>query len=49
VHAGKAPKGFHVQDLAEAIRQLRQRVRWHDTLGAHRSAAIKALKNVKKK
>jgi hypothetical protein len=42
VHAGKAPKGIHVHDLAEAIRELRQRVRWHDTPGAHRAAAIKA-------
>ena len=50
VHAGKAPKGFHGHDLAEAIRELRQRVRWHDTPGAHRAAAaIKAMKNAKKK
>src|ERR1700693_4814891 len=34
VHAGKAPKGILVHDLAEAIRELRQRVRWHDTPGA---------------
>jgi len=47
-HAGKAPKGIHVHDLAEAIRELRQRVRWHDTPGAHRAAAIKA-KTVTKK
>jgi hypothetical protein len=44
VHAGKAPKGIHVHDLEEAIRELRRRVRWHDTPGAHRAAAIKARK-----
>src|SRR5580704_6108333 len=57
VDAGKAPKGIHVRDLAEAIREVRQRVRWHDTQGAHRAAAIKAKasdktngkKNAKKK
>jgi hypothetical protein len=49
VHAGKAPKGIHVHDLAEAIRELRQRVRWHDTPGAHRAAAIKAKTDTKKK
>jgi hypothetical protein len=48
VHAGKAPKGIHVHDLAEAIRELRRRVRWHDTPGAHRSAAIKAKRGAKK-
>jgi hypothetical protein len=48
VHAGKAPKGIHVHDLAEAIRELRQRVRWHDTPGAHRAAAIKAKRNTEK-
>jgi hypothetical protein len=47
-HAGKAPKGIHVHDLAEAIRELRQRVRWHDTPGAHRAAAIKAKTATKK-
>ena len=41
VHAGKAPKGIHVHDLAEAIQELRKRVRRHDTPGAHRAAAIK--------
>jgi hypothetical protein len=41
VHAGKAPKGIHVHDLAEAIKELRKRVRRHDTPGAHRAAAIK--------
>jgi len=47
-HAGNVPKGIHVHDLAEAIRELRRRVRWHDTPGAHRAAAIKASKNTKK-
>jgi len=42
VRAGNAPKGIRVKDLAEAIREVRQRVRWHDTPGAHRAAAIKA-------
>ncbi len=41
VRAGKAPKGIHVKDLAEAIQELRKRVRGHDTPGGHRSAAIK--------
>jgi hypothetical protein len=48
VNAGKAPKGIHVHDLAEAIREVRQRVRWHDTAGAHRAAAIKAKTIAKK-
>lgn len=29
VKAGKAPKGLHVRDLAEAIQQIRRRVRRH--------------------
>lgn len=41
VKAGRAPKGVHVRDLAEAIAELRKRVRRHDTPAAHRSAAIK--------
>jgi hypothetical protein len=41
VRAGKAPKGIHVQDLDEAIGELRKRVRLHDTPGAHRAAVIK--------
>jgi hypothetical protein len=41
VKAGKAPKGIHVQDLAEAVQELRKRVRRHDTPAARRSAAIK--------
>jgi hypothetical protein len=41
VRAGKAPKGIHVKDLAEAIREMRTRVRLHDTPGAHRAAAIR--------
>jgi hypothetical protein len=35
VKAGNAPKGIKVRDLAEAIQSLRQRVRRHDTAGAH--------------
>jgi len=41
VKAGKAPKGIYVRDLAQAIRELRRQVRWHDTAGARRAAAIK--------
>jgi hypothetical protein len=41
VNAGKAPKGIHAQDLAEAIQELRKRVRRHETPGTHRAAAIK--------
>jgi len=48
VRAGNAPKGIHVKDLAEAIGELRRRVRWHDTPGAHRAAAIAAKKPTKK-
>ena len=44
VRAGKAPKGIHVQDLAEAIQELRKRVRRHDTPGAERAAATKRKK-----
>ncbi len=40
VKAGKAPKGIHVHDLAEAIRELHRSVRRHETPGAHRAAAI---------
>ena len=40
VKAGKAPKGIKVRDLAEAIQSLCQRVRRHDTAGAHRVAAL---------
>jgi hypothetical protein len=40
VKAGKTPKGLHVPDLAEAIRQLQRRVRRHGTLGAQRAAAV---------
>jgi len=38
--AGKAPKGVHVRDLAEAIAQLHRRVRRHETAGAQRVAAL---------
>ncbi len=41
VKAGKCPKGIHVQDLAEAIAELRKGVRRHETPGARRAAAIK--------
>ncbi len=41
VKAGKAPKGIHVQDLAEAIRELRKRVRRQETPSTDRAAAIK--------
>jgi hypothetical protein len=44
VKAGKAPKGLHVRDLAEAIAQLRRRVRRHGTLGAQRVAALSRVK-----
>jgi len=40
VKAGKAPKGLHARDLAEAIAELRRRVRRHGTLGAQRAAAV---------
>ena len=43
VRAGKCPKGIHVQDLAEAIRELRQRVRAHDTEGGQRAGAVKRI------
>jgi hypothetical protein len=41
VRAGKAPKGIHVKDLAEAIMELRRRVGRHDTPGARRLIAMK--------
>jgi hypothetical protein len=41
VHAGKCPKGIHVRDLEEAIKDARTRVRRHETPGSHRAAAIK--------
>ena len=44
VKAGKAPKGLHVRDLAEAIRQLRRHVRRHGTAGAARAAAVSRAK-----
>jgi hypothetical protein len=39
--AGKLPKGFHAGDLSEAIKQMRSRVRRHETPGARLGAAIK--------
>jgi hypothetical protein len=41
VRAGKAPKGIHVRDLAEAIQEMRKQVRRHETPGSERAAAIK--------
>jgi hypothetical protein len=41
VRAGKAPKGIHVRDLAQAIQELRKRVGRHDTPAGRRLAAIK--------
>ena len=41
VKVGKAPKGIHVHDLAEAIQELRRHVRRHETPGGQRAAAIK--------
>ncbi len=38
--AGKAPKGVHVEDLAEAIQDLRKSMRRHGSPGARRAAAI---------
>ncbi|MGC2124893.1 MAG: hypothetical protein WA652_18760, partial [Xanthobacteraceae bacterium] len=38
--AGKAPKGVHVEDLAEAIQDLRKSMRRHESPGARRAAAI---------
>jgi hypothetical protein len=44
VKAGKVPKGLHVRDLAEAIRQLRRRVRRHGTPGAQRATVSRGAK-----
>jgi hypothetical protein len=43
VRADNAPKGIHVHDLAEAIQELRRRVRVHDTEGSQRAGAIKRM------
>jgi hypothetical protein len=43
VKAGKAPKGLHVHDLAEAIRQLR-RVGRHGAPGAQRATVLRGAK-----
>ena len=40
VKAEKAPNGIKVRDLAAAIQSLRQRVRRHDTAGAHWVVAL---------
>ena len=47
VRAGKAPKGIHVRDLAEAIQELRRHVRRHDTPAGRRLAAMKRLAKAK--
>jgi hypothetical protein len=44
VHAGKAPHGLRAHDLAEAIAELRHRVRRHATSGAERGAALSRKK-----
>jgi hypothetical protein len=44
VKAGKAPKGLHVRDLAEAIQELRRRVRRHGTPGARGLAQLSRTK-----
>jgi hypothetical protein len=44
VKAGKAPTGIHVRDLAEAIQELRARLRRHDAPGGRRAAAVKREK-----
>jgi hypothetical protein len=44
VRAGKAPKGIHVHDLAEAIQELRRPVRRHEPLASGRGVAIKRKK-----
>jgi hypothetical protein len=41
VRAGKAPKGVHVRDLAEAIQSLRKQVKRHETPAGERSAALR--------
>jgi hypothetical protein len=46
-HAGKAPKGVHVHDLAEALAELRRHVHRHETAGARRSAAIAKKRKAK--
>ena len=44
VRAGKAPKGIHVHDLAEAIQELHKRVRRHDTQSSRRAEVIQRKK-----
>ena len=44
VKAGKAPKGLHVRDLAEAIEELRRDVRRRHGLGAKRSGVPRRKK-----
>ncbi len=47
VRAGKAPKGIHVRDLAEAIQELRHQVGRHDTPAGRRLVAMKRLAKAK--
>jgi hypothetical protein len=47
VRAGKAPKGLHVRDLAEAIQELRRQVGRHDTPAGRRLVATKRLAKAK--
>jgi hypothetical protein len=43
VRADNVLKGIHVHDLAEAIQEVRRRVRAHDTEADQRADAIKGL------
>jgi hypothetical protein len=47
VRAGKAPKGIHVRDLAEAIQELRHQVGRHDAPAGRRLVAMKRLAKAK--
>src|ERR1700683_91585 len=44
VRAGKCPKGIHVQDLAEALQDLRKQVRGKKAHGAKRALAVRRAK-----
>src|SRR5580704_2142450 len=44
VRAGKCPKGIHVQDLAEALQDLRKQVRGKKAHGAKRPLAVRRAK-----
>jgi hypothetical protein len=41
IDKGKVPKGFRGAQLRDAVREIRQYVRRHDTPGARRAAALK--------